>query len=45
MARPQEERQEIIDHFYKTYETLVRENPEGHGMDYVHIYLTITKDR
>ena len=42
--RPEEERQEIIDHYYDTYESMVRESPEGHGMDYVHIYLTIAKD-
>jgi hypothetical protein len=42
--RPLDERQGIIDHYYSTYETLVREHPEGHGMDYVHIYLTISKD-
>ena len=38
-----EERQSIIERYYGAYETLVRENPEGHGMDYVHIYLTIAK--
>jgi len=41
--RPLEERQGIIDRYYSAYETLVRENPVGHGMDYVHIYLTIAK--
>jgi len=41
--RPLEERQEIIDRYYGAYETLVRENPVGHGMDYVHVYLTIAK--
>ena len=43
LNRPLEERQDIIDRYYNAYETLVRENPEGHGMDYVHIYLTIAK--
>jgi hypothetical protein len=37
------ERDSIIDNFYGTYESMVREAPEGHGMDYVHIYLTIAK--
>jgi len=41
--RPREERQSIIDRYYSAYETLVREDPVGHGMDYVHIYLTIAK--
>jgi hypothetical protein len=41
--RSLEERQAIIDCYYGAYETLVRENPEGHGMDYVHIYLAIAK--
>ena len=41
--RPLEERQSIIDRYYIAYETLVREDPVGHGMDYVHIYLTIAK--
>lgn len=42
--RTQAEQQAIIDRYYKSYESLVRQNPEGHGMDYVHIYLTIAKD-
>jgi len=41
--RPLAERQGIIDRYYDAYETLVRENPTGHGMDYVHIYLAIAK--
>jgi hypothetical protein len=42
-ARPVEERQAIIDRFYDNYETMVREVPEGHAMDYVHCYLIIEK--
>ena len=38
------ERDEIIDNFYDTYESMVCAAPEGHGMDYVHIYLTIAKE-
>jgi hypothetical protein len=38
------ERDEIIDNFYDTYESMVCEAPEGHGMDYVHVYLTIAKE-
>ena len=42
-ARPQAERQAIIDRFYDSYETRVREAPAGHGMDYVHAFMTIAK--
>jgi len=41
--RPDDERRGIIDDFYNAYETMVREAPEGHAMDYVHVYLTIAK--
>jgi hypothetical protein len=41
--RSPEERQDIVDRYYAAYETLVRENPTGHGMDYVHIYMTMAK--
>jgi hypothetical protein len=41
--RPPDERQRIIDNYYSAYETLVRENPIGHGMGFVHVYLTIAK--
>jgi hypothetical protein len=42
-SRPLDERQGIIDRYYGAYQTLVRENPVGHGMDYVHAYMTIAK--
>src|SRR5262245_11532338 len=42
-TRPIEERQGIIDRYYSAYETLVRENPGGHGIDGVHIYMTLAK--
>ena len=42
--RPVEEREEIIDRFFDSYETFVRENPEGQGMDYVHTYMVIRKE-
>ncbi len=41
--RPVEERREIIEDYYDTYKTMVRENPDGHGMDYVHAYMVISK--
>jgi hypothetical protein len=42
--RPVEERAEIIDRFFDSYETFVRENPQGQGMDYVHTYMVIRKE-
>ncbi len=41
--RPVEERHEIIEDYYAAYKTMVRDNPEGHGMDYVHAYTVISK--
>jgi hypothetical protein len=43
LNRTLEERQSIIDRYYSAYEELVRQNPDGHGMDFVHVYLTIAK--
>src|SRR5262245_56693111 len=37
------ERQEILERYYGAYEALVRESPEAHRKDLVHIYLTIAK--
>jgi hypothetical protein len=41
--RPLAERQQIIENYYQTYQDNVARNPEGHGMDYVHAYMTIEK--
>jgi len=41
--RPIEERREIIEDYYDTYKAMIPENPSGHGMDYVHAYLVISK--
>ena len=43
--RSVEERANIIDAFYGRYEDRVAANPEGHAMDYVHIYLICRKER
>ena len=43
--RPLEERREIIEDYYGTYHDLVASNPEGHGMDYVHAYMVISKQQ
>jgi SAM-dependent methyltransferase len=42
-SRLAQERAEIVDDFYQSYEDLVAENPAGHAMDYVHCYLAIEK--
>ena len=42
-GRPLEERREIIEDYYGTYQNLVASNPDGHGMDYVHAYMVISK--
>jgi len=41
--RPNEERRQIIEDYYESYKSMVRDNPEGHGMDYVHAYIVISK--
>lgn len=42
--RQMEEKADIIDTFYDNYQRRVAENPEGHAMDYVHIYLVCGKE-
>ena len=37
------ERQAIVDDFYRRYTDRVRQNPDGHAMDYVHIYMVVEK--
>ncbi len=41
--RPLEERRQIIEDYYDTYRRMVEDDPTGHGMDYVHAYLVISK--
>jgi len=41
--RPAEERREIIEDYYGTYQSMVENNPQGHGMDYVHAYTVISR--
>ena len=41
--RPLEERHDIVDRYFSAYEDRVRQSPEGHAMDYVHIYLVCEK--
>jgi len=42
-GRSLDERKRIIDRYYDAYQELVRDNPAGHRMDYVHAYMTISK--
>ncbi len=42
-ARNPAERQAVVNRFYAAYEAEVAEGPEGHGMDYVHCFLTVSK--
>lgn len=44
VARPEQERREIVDRFYRSYVDLVRDDPTGHAMDYVHIYMVVSKE-
>ena len=41
--RPEAERGQIIEDYYKAYAEQVRTSPDGHGMDYVHAYMVICK--
>lgn len=42
--RPYEERKELIQNFYHAYQARVAEAPDNHAMDYVHAYITISKN-
>jgi hypothetical protein len=42
-SRPLAERQEIVDRYYDRYEALVRLTPDDHAMDYVHVYMIVSK--
>ena len=41
--RPIEERNEIIENYYASYQRQVADAPEHHGMAYVHAYMTVEK--
>ena len=42
-GRSEQERRDIVERFYQSYIDLVREDPTGHAMDYVHIYMVVSK--
>ncbi len=41
--RSADERRALIERYYANYEDRVRQSPDGHGMDYVHAFMTIAK--
>jgi hypothetical protein len=42
--RNAEEKSRIIEDYYGCYHQRVLDNPDGHGMDYVHAYMTLSRD-
>jgi len=42
-ARPEEEWRAIVARFWQGHADRVRAAPQGHGMDYVHVYMTIAR--
>ncbi|MFT5113128.1 MAG: hypothetical protein ACI8P9_002456 [Parasphingorhabdus sp.] len=41
--RSEAERTQLIEDYYATYHQQVMDDPVGHGMDYVHAYMTISR--
>ncbi len=41
--RSRQDKDAIIEQYYTTYRNKVLEDPRGHGMDYVHAYMTISR--
>ncbi|MEM7563313.1 MAG: SAM-dependent methyltransferase [Pseudomonadota bacterium] len=41
--RDADERKQLIEDYYSTYQNQVQTSPQGHGMDYVHAYTVISK--
>ena len=42
-SRSKQEKSEIIEEYYGAYHARVVADPRGHGMDYVHAYMTISR--
>jgi hypothetical protein len=42
-ARPQAEREDIVERFFGMYKAEIAQDPGSHGMDYVHCYLVVEK--
>jgi len=43
LSRSEQEKSAIIEDYYGAYHSRVLEDPRGHGMDYVHAYMTISR--
>lgn len=41
--RSEQDRRDLVGRFYQSYVDLVRDDPAGHAMDYVHIYMVLSK--
>ena len=42
--RESSERRQIVQHLYDRYVEEVKAHPNGHAMDYVHVYLRVRKE-
>ena len=42
-SRTEDDKTSIIEDYYGRYHQMVLDNPEGHGMDYVHAYMTLSR--
>lgn len=42
--RSEEERRRLLDEFFGRYERFVAADPQGHGMDYIHVHLVCVKE-
>jgi hypothetical protein len=42
-ARGDAQRRALVDEFYQSYVDRVHDVPEGHAMDYVHVYMVVSK--
>ena len=43
VERSEEEKERIMDHFWRNYINIVEKEPNMHGMDYVHAYIVLEK--
>jgi len=43
-TRSAHERHQIVDHLYDRYVERVKTHPDGHAMDYVHVYMVVRKE-
>jgi hypothetical protein len=41
--RSEEDKTQLVDEFYQSYEDLIASDPDGHAMDYIHCYMMVEK--